>query len=272
MIRVRWTGAAGLEITKDKKAVLIDPYLSRSGKLASLFGRPEPDADAIDGYLAHLPGTVEAIVAGHTHIDHVLDIPFLAQRLGCRVIGSRSLETLMSLYGRPGGVTVCDGGERIELPGEMAITMIRSRHGAVLFGKAPYPGDISPASRLPMRTSDYRFGDVYTPKVEVGGITFMHIGSANFIESEVAGHRCNVLFMAVPGWKRLPEYCTRLPQILRPEVIVPFHYDDFSSPFRKDGTVRPLPLQGIEGFFRRISEENPGCEIRRVRPFEPMTF
>lgn len=272
MVRVRWTGAAGLEITEGGRIVLVDPYHSRPGKAEILFGRPEPDAEAIDRYLAGLPGTVEAIVAGHTHIDHVLDIPQLARRLECRVIGSRSLETLMALHGEPGAVTVCEGGERIELPGGAAVTMIRSRHGLVLFGKAPYPGDVSPASRLPMRASDYRYGDAYIPKVEIGGVTFMHVGSANFIESEAEGHRCDVLFMTVPGWKKVPEYCTRLPQILRPEVIVPFHYDDFSSPLRGDGTTRPLPFQDIEGFFRKIAGNVPGCEIRRVRPFEEMTF
>lgn len=272
MVTVCWTGAAGLEITEGERIVLIDPYHSRPGKCASLFGRPEPKAEAIDRYIARLPRTVEAIVAGHTHIDHVLDIPSLERRLGCRVIGSRSLQTLMTLHGRPGTVTVCEGGERIELPGGAAVTMIRSRHGLVLFGKVPYPGDIDPGCRLPMKASDYRVGDVYIPKVEVGGVTFMHAGSANFIESEIEGHRCDVLFMAVPGWKKTPEYCARFPQIVRPQVIVPLHYDDFSSPLGKDGTMRLLPFQDIEGFYRRAAGSVPGCEMRRVKPFEAMTF
>jgi L-ascorbate metabolism protein UlaG (beta-lactamase superfamily) len=68
MVTVRWTGAAGLEIIEGERIVLIDPYHSRPGKFASLFGRPEPDVKAIDRYMARLPGAVEAIVAGHTHI------------------------------------------------------------------------------------------------------------------------------------------------------------------------------------------------------------
>jgi len=272
MVTVRWTGAAGLEVTEGGRTVLIDPYHSRSGKFESLFGHPKPNIYAIDSYLAGLPGTVETIIAGHTHIDHVLDIPQFERRLECRLIGSQSLETLMTLHRRPGIVTVCRGGERIELPGGAAVTMIRSRHGLVLFGKAPYSGEISPKCDLPMRAFDYRSGDVYMPKLEIGGVVFIHAGSANFVEQEIEGHRCDVLFMAVPGWKKLPEYCTRLPQIVRPRVIVPFHYDDFSSPLQKDGTARPLPFQDIRGFFRRISEAAPGCEVRTVVPFEPMVF
>ncbi len=272
MVTVRWTGAAGLEIRKEKTTLLIDPFHSRPGKRDLLFGHPAPREDVIDRYVTGLRGTVTAIIATHTHYDHVLDIPSLERRLGCRVIGSRSLGTLMGLNGRPGIVTVCEGGEQIKLPGGETVTMIRSRHGVVLFGTRPYPGDISPASRLPMRISDYRFGEVFIPKVTIGGVTFMHSGSAGFVEREIEGHRCDVLFMAVPGWKKTPGYCTRLPRLVRPRVIVPIHYDDFSSPLRGNGTTRPLPFQDMRGFLKCISACAPDCAIRMIRPFETMTF
>ena len=272
MVTVRWTGAAGLEIIEGERIVLIDPYHSRPGKFACVFDRPEPRVDAIDRYLAKLPGTVEAVLAGHIHIDHVMDIPFLERRLGCRVIGSRSLETLMALHGRPGVVTVCAGGERIKLSGDAAVTMIRSRHVPLLFGRVPYAGEISPACHVPMRASDYRVGEPFILKLEMGGVTLMHAGSANYIESEIEGHRCDILFMAVPGWGKNPGYCDRLPRIARPRVIVPFHYDDFSAPLREDGRVRLIPFQDMKGFIRTISREHPGCEIRAIRPFEAMSF
>jgi len=272
MITVRWTGAAGLEITQGETIVLIDPYHSRPGKIECIVGRPEPRTDAIDRYLEGLPGKVETILAGHTHIDHVMDIPFLERRLGCRVIGSRSLETLMALHGRPGVVTVCAGGERIELTGDTAVTMIRSRHVPLLFGKVPCPGEISPTFHVPMRASDYRVGDAFILKLEMGGVTLMHAGSASYIESEIEGHHCDILFMAVPGWGKTPGYCARLPRIVRPRVIVPFHYDDFSAPLREDGRVRLIPFQGMKGFIKTISRKNPDCEIRTIRPFEAMSF
>ena len=270
MVQIRWTGTAGVELTEGDKTVLIDPYHSRSGKLESFFGRPESKPDLIGRYLEKLPGRVSAIIAGHTHFDHVLDIPEFAKRLDCPLIGSTSLETLMVLHGKSDTVIACKGGERVELPGDAAVTMLRSRHGLVFFGKAPYPGEINPENRLPMRTCDYRLGDVYMPKLEIGGIIFMHAGSANFIESEIDGHRCDVLFMCVPGWKKIPEYCTRLPQIVKPKIIIPFHYDDFFSPLPEDGKVRTLPFQDMQGFLKKVSESAPGAEIRMIRPFESL--
>jgi L-ascorbate metabolism protein UlaG (beta-lactamase superfamily) len=100
----------------------------------------------------------------------------------------------------------------------------------------------------------------------------MHMGSAHFIEPELEGHYCDVLFMCIPGWKNVPGYTTRLLQIVKPKIIVPFHYDDFSAPMSPDMKAPTLPLQDMAGFLNKISQSAPDAEIRRVRPFESMSF
>jgi len=272
MVDVRWTGAAGLEFTHSGKTVLIDPYHSRPGKREVLFGRPRAKADLIAGYLKTLPGTLSAIVVGHTHLDHALDIPELSKYLHGPLVGSSSLETVMSIHGLPGRTIVCKGGEQVELPGGARVTMIPSRHGLVVLGRAPYPGEIDPALRPPLKAREYRHGTVFAPKLEIGGVVFMHMGSANFSESALEGHRCDVLFMCVPGWKKVAGYTTRLLQMLRPHVIVPFHFDDFTAPLRPDKNKARTPLQDMHGFRKRIARSAPDAEIRLPRPFERLTF
>jgi len=272
MVKVRWTGAAGLEFTDEGKTILIDPYHSRAGKSEIFFGRMRPNADKVRRYIEGLEKNLSSVIIGHTHFDHALDIPEVAKYLTGPLIGSQSLATLMALYGEGDNVTVCEKGERIELPGGAAVTMLPSRHGLVFFGRVPYQGDINPEGVLPLRAHDYRLGDIYIPKLEVGGTVFMHVGSANFVESELEGHRCDVLFMCVPGWNKVPDYCTRLLEIVRPEIIVPFHFDDFSLPIDSNGKVRGLPFRNISGFLRHVSKGAPHAEIRLVKPFEPMVF
>jgi glyoxylase-like metal-dependent hydrolase (beta-lactamase superfamily II) len=72
MVSVRWTGAAGLEFTYEGKTWLIDPYLSRVGKATVFFGRPQADREKISRYLETLPGKLQAVIVGHTHLDHAL--------------------------------------------------------------------------------------------------------------------------------------------------------------------------------------------------------
>ncbi len=271
-IEVRWTGAAGIEITRDHRTILMDPYHSRLGKGDAFFKPLVPRSHVIERYLETLPGELSAVIVGHTHFDHALDVPGIAKKFHGTIVGSKSLENLMALYGMPGRVRIPEGGETIDLPGQVSVTMIPSAHGLVAFGRAPYVGDIDPADSLPLRARQYRQGNVYISKVEIGGMTFIHAGSANFVESELDGHRCDVLFMCVPGWKKVPQYCTRLLEMLQPEVIVPFHFDDFSAPMDVNRNAPALIFQGMKGFLRRISQSAPKAEIRIPKTFEPMFF
>ena len=138
MVDVRWTGAAGLEFTYNNRTILIDPYLSRPGKLKVFFGHLSPDITAIDNYLEKLPGNLSAIIVGHTHFDHALDTPEFSRHFEGPLVGSHSLEILMAMHNMPGRVIVSEGDRRIELTGEAAVTMIPSVHGSVLFGLIPY--------------------------------------------------------------------------------------------------------------------------------------
>jgi L-ascorbate metabolism protein UlaG (beta-lactamase superfamily) len=272
MVKVRWTGAAGLEFTDEGKTILIDPYHSRVRKSEIFFRQMRPKTDRVRRYIRGLERGLSSVIIGHTHFDHALDVPEVAKYLTGPLIGSQSLATLMGFYGEGAAVTVCKKGERIELPGEASVTMLPSRHGLVFFGRVPYRGDIDHECGPPLKARDYRLGDIYIPKLELDGAVFMHVGSANFIESEMEGHRCDVLFMCVPGWNKVPEYCTRLLEIVRPEIIVPFHFDDFSLPIDSNGKVRGLPFRNVSGFLRHVAKGAPHAEIRLVKPFEPMFF
>jgi len=272
MVDVRWTGAAGLEFTHNGRTILIDPYHSRPGKLKSLLGRLRPDVRAIESYLEKLPGRLSAIIVGHTHHDHALDIPEFSRHLDGPLIGSPSLDNLMVRHGLPGRVTAGEKGARIEIPDGAVVTMIPSTHGLVALGRVPFPGDIDPGGPLPMKTREYRLGAAYIPRLEVGGVTFMHAGSANLIEQELSGHECDVLFMCIPGWKKVPAYTTRLLEITKPRVVIPFHYDDFTTPIRPRVKPRTLPFIDISGFLQQIRRNAPGIEIRVLTPFETVTF
>ena len=70
----------------------------------------------------------------------------------------------------------------------------------------PYPGEIDARLRPPLRARDYRHGTVSIPKLEFAGTVLMHVGSAEFIASELDGHRCDVLFLCVPGWRKAAGY------------------------------------------------------------------
>lgn len=272
MVSVRWTGAAGLEFTHEGKSWLIDPYLSRVGKRTAFFGRPKADREKISRYLETLPGELQAVIVSHTHMDHALDVPEIMKQRSVPLAGNESLETLMALHGMPERVTLCAWRTRIDLPGGAAVTMIPSLHGLVLFGRAPYAGEIKPGQRPPLRASDYRHGRVFIPRLEIAGKSFMHIGTANLIDAELEGPSCDVLFLCVAGWRMIPDYLGRVLSRVKPKVVVPFHFDDFSAPLPKDLRTPMLPGIPLKPFLEGIAAEAPDAKIVLPDLYKPLEF
>jgi len=271
MLTVRWLGAAGLELVAGHQAVLIDPYLTRPGKARIIAGRLSPNPAAVNHYLDSLDASVTAIVAGHTHFDHALDIPSLAARVDrCAIIGSRSLDNLFRIQNLPDRVTVCQPHRKISVADGIRVTMIPSAHGRVLPGRVPYPGEISPHERPPLKSSRYRLGDMYMPRITMAGTALVHAGSAGYLPPAAPGTPCDVLFMCVPGWHRDTEYTRALLADLAPRMIIPFHYDDFTRPLRSSGRQPCLPFLKMSAFVEAVRQNAPQAKIRFLRPLEEL--
>ncbi|MCP3898539.1 MAG: MBL fold metallo-hydrolase, partial [Desulfobacteraceae bacterium] len=166
MIKVRWTGAAGIEFVTDQGIFLIDPYLSRISKFKTFFQKVAANSHVLDKYLDTLPSKLSGIVVGHTHLDHALDVPYLAKHSDCKVVGSSSLDSLFNLHGIQDRVSVCKGNELIELGDNISVHMILSVHGKIVFGRFPFPGEIKQTEKLPMKASKYCHGTVFIPKIK----------------------------------------------------------------------------------------------------------
>ncbi len=272
MITVRWTGAAGLDITEGGHSYLVDPFPSRPGKLETLFSPLRPRKGNIRSYLEGLPGKPAALILGHTHHDHALDAPEIARRFEGPVVGSASLDVLFEAHGLSERVTVCRGGESVGLPGGAKVTMVPGAHGKVVLGRVPLPGEIAPDARPPLKAREYRCGTVFSPLVELGGVRVLNVGSADLIDAELAKVEADVVFLCVPGWKNTDNYHARVLGALQPEVVVPFHFDDFTAPLRFDRTAPNLPLLDMDKFVDRIRVLSPRTRVILPRLYEELRF
>ncbi|GAB6097007.1 MBL fold metallo-hydrolase [Desulfatiferula olefinivorans] len=271
MITVRWTGAAGLEFCFDDQTLLVDPYHTRPGKIDVFLRRIHSDAAVIDRQCLRM-GRISAMVVSHTHFDHALDVPAFAAGGNFPVFGSQSLKTLMGFYGMADRVRACSPGDRVDLGEGASVTMLPSVHGRILFGRVPFDGEITPGLTPPLKAADYRVGQVFAPEIHIGGTVFLHVGSAGFIPTAVAGRRCDVLFLCVPGWKKQSGYPEDLIDMTRPKTVVLFHHDDFFKPICEGKPVKSLSFIDMNGMKKRIASRFPSVSVLCPSVFEPMTF
>jgi len=258
-VHIRYLGTAGFVITAGQHTVVLDPYVSRPGLLASL--RPlVPDAERIRRLLPH----ADDVVVGHSHHDHILDAPELCNQTGARFIGSPSSCNVARAAGVPEDRIVQTlGGEDIQ-SGPGVVRGIPSRHGRVYFGRVTLPGTIDQPPPWPPRIWQLKHGRVLNWLVNLGGVRVVHVDSADFIEREMAkvGH-ADVACLCAIGRAYRPGFVRQAIEMLQPRYVVACHWDWFLTPY--DVPPRLLPGVDLPGF---IDEVRAAGATPVVMPFE----
>jgi hypothetical protein len=122
---LKWLGVAGWEIQIDQTVILIDPFLTR--------GEANPGAEWKTDEAAVLKAINRAdyIFAGHSHADHIADIPFIAKKFGSKVIGSRTTTNIALTAGvDKSQLVTISGGEKLDFK-DFSVQVIESEHGGV---------------------------------------------------------------------------------------------------------------------------------------------
>lgn len=226
-LSVTWFGTAGFRFEYEGTVVWIDPYLTRL-PLADLLRRrvvpPSPDA------IVRWVDRADAVLVGHTHFDHALDVPAIARMFGCRVYGSQSLQNLMGLYGLADRAVVVVPHSMYEV-GPFRFKFVPSVHSKLQLGlRIPYSGELTCEHVDEMTPQAYRCGQVFGLLVEVAGLRFYHQGSADLLEDEIRDKGVDVFLCGASGRRFTPSYLPRIMRALEPQLIVPTHYDDFFVP------------------------------------------
>jgi L-ascorbate metabolism protein UlaG (beta-lactamase superfamily) len=251
-LHLRWLGTAGFAITCGAHRILIDPYVTRASLGRCLAAPLVPDARAIERYVPR----ADAVIVGHTHFDHALDVPAIARRSGALVLGSRSAATLCRAQGVP-EAQVCDvergpGQPPVEVEvGPFHLRFVPSAHSRLLLGRVPFPGDIAGCEDVPLRVEAYRCGAVFSVEIRAAGRTIVHLGSAELVDGEPLARDVDLVLLCAAGWtsgERVPE---RVVRAFSPRAILLSHWDNFLAPL--DRPARVLPAIQVPRLVDRLA-------------------
>lgn len=234
-LRLKYLGTAGFVLTAAGHHVVLDPYLTRL-PLSRLFKGPLPSDGAL--VARHVPHASDVFV-GHAHFDHVLDAPDLCLRTGARLIGSRAVCNVGRAAGLPEAQLLETRGREDVQSGPFTVRGLPSRHGKVLFGRVPLPGDIKEPPGWPARMAELRHGLVLNWYVRVGGFSLVHIDSADFLAHELRGLRADFVCLCAAGWQTRPRLVEELVEILRPRYVMPCHWDTMITHVERPARVLP---------------------------------
>lgn len=263
-LRIEWLGTAGFRLSMADTVILIDPFVSRRG-LRETLTRPAllSDADTVERLLPR----ADAVLVGHCHFDHAVDIAALAAG-GAQVHGSSSVRSLLALHDLADRATVVEPDRPIEI-GPFTVRFVPSRHAKLLAGLAvPADGELTCDSLDHLGSSAYRCGQVWSIHIEVAGTTLMHVGSADLVEEAYSLGPVDLLLCCIAGRSTTRDFVPRLLSTFAPAQLVPHHLDDFFRPVEA-----PMGLSlniDVAGFVESVTRADPDLVVRTMVPFRPV--
>jgi len=229
-VTLKWLGTAGWEIQIGQTKILIDPFLTRQQAVASEEWKTDEEA-----VLKVISGA-DYIFAGHSHADHIGDIPFIAKRFGAKILGSRTTVNLSLSAGvDKAQLTTISGGEKLDFK-DFSVQVIKSQHGILTRDgqkRQPRSAEITRPLSGPILGKHFVEGGSYLYYFSFGKLSLLHQSTGNFIEENLQGLEPDIAILAENGnyeW-------TEALKILRPKTVVVHHYDDWRVPLSSGMTA-----------------------------------
>jgi L-ascorbate metabolism protein UlaG (beta-lactamase superfamily) len=245
-LSVIWLGVSTVLVDDGTSALMTDGFFSRPGLLDVGLRKLAPSESRID-YCLNRAGVnrLAAVLPVHTHFDHVLDSPAVAQRTGARLIGGRSAANVAEGQGLSSdSIVIATPGEELSL-GPFNVTLIESHHCP----PDRFPGEITEPVVPPAKASAYRCGEAWSTLIHhaPSDRRLLIQGSAGFLPGALDGRRAEVAYLGVGQLGVQPQdYITRYWEETVGAVgarrAVLIHWDDFFRPLSEP--MRALPYAG----------------------------
>ena len=266
-MKVTFFGTTTLLFDDGVDQVMFDAHFTRPSLPSYIFGKGQTDAKLADELLAaHRVERLRAIFISHSHHDHVMDAPHVANRCGAAIYGTSSALNVARGGGVPEERLVAfRGGETFSVGG-YRVTVIPSLHSKPTILNNDLGQTIDAPLAQPARLRDYKEGGSYDFLVESGGRRILIRPSFNYIEGQLDGIRADVLFLGVAGLAKADaqtesRFFAETVEKVRPKLVIPLHWDNFFSRLDRPVTGMPRLIERTEVVFYRLARY---CESKDI--------
>jgi len=288
-LTVRYTGTATLVFSDGQTTWMTDGWFSRPKPLRVLFGKIQPDLDAITtGLERNEVRELAAVFPLHSHYDHAMDAPEVAKRTGALLLGSESTAKIARGWGLPEEqIRVLTDREPIAL-GRFTITPIELRHfqfpDPEMAARALGDPEIDAPLVPPVGAFDYKVGKVYALHVAHPRGTWLILGSAGFVEGALDGYDADVVFLGVGGLGSQSDayretYWKETIEATNPSRVILIHWDSLTGPIEGPftGMVRAAALlskgpDDLLPFLQAKEAANPDIELITLPRYAPVVL
>ncbi|HQX83128.1 MAG TPA: MBL fold metallo-hydrolase, partial [Vicinamibacterales bacterium] len=286
-VKVQYLGVGGFLVQRGDDVVLFGPVYSNPSLLEAMGDHQiRTNRALVDRLLPREATQAQAIVIGHSHYDHLLDTPYIANAhaKNATVYGSRTTASLIA-SSLPAARLVDVGpaavmGQSVAINARMRLWPIRSEHADQFRVKVPltgvnipfhvWRGEVAePLSALPSNASEWAEGEVFSYLLDFlddqGRVEFRVYYQDSGTDAPVGfpwggkeppdGKRVDVSLICLGGdFEHLHDHPEGIIKATRPRFLLLGHWENFFVPqddICRTSKVAAIPLQDTHYFIRR---------------------
>jgi L-ascorbate metabolism protein UlaG (beta-lactamase superfamily) len=282
-LTVRFLGVTTLLFSDGRTSLMTDGFFTRPGGVLKIaLGRKiRPDRDVIRRGLrkAGVDG-LSAVIPLHSHYDHAMDSPEVAQQTGATLLGSESSANIGRGWGLPEAqIEVVIPGKAYHF-GDFTLTFIETAHVPLRVNVNRGGTEIEEPLVPPVPPLDYKVGQVFSLHIQHPlGKVLVH-GSAGFVPGALEGLSAEFVCLSIGGLAHLEqEYKETLfnevVQKTGASRVIPLHYDDFTKPLEKPMRLMPRILDDVGvslDFLVEKVEAQPELELQLLPAWQEVVI
>lgn len=280
-VRLTYLGSGGWIFEYRGEQLLAAPLFSNPGFLETGLRPISSDTVAVDEQMAPFDvDSARAILVGHAHYDHLMDVPHVAERHAprARILGSRTVRNTLGTWS---GVmdrvdVVTDSAGDAATPGRwmrygprIRVMPLRSLHGPHFDGLTLYVGTTDEPRASPPRTAtEWVDGETFAFLIDFlddGGDVAFRIYYQDAVAPAPQGfapasvleeHAVDVAILVPSTFEEVRWHPEAIVENLRPAAILLGHWEDFFEPYGRP--TEPVPLTDLAEFERRLTRVYDG--------------
>jgi len=290
-LAVTYFSVGCVKIRFGDRSILTDPFFSHLPILQVAFGEIDSDPEQYNPYLDQIEG-IDAVLVGHSHYDHTLDLPVVASRLAphARIFGSQTLKHTYAVSNLPRPIIPVNeqlasqnthGTWSYILEKNIRILPIQSGHPTqYLFFHLYTEKRTIDRRTLPTRSDDYQEGitiaylvDFLDPQTgDIQARVYIQTSSTGFPTGSfpkdiLDEHPVQVAILGMDCANIKVKNKPSIIDFLNPSAVVFCHWEDFFRPKTKE------PKSIVRVDMHKLKEALPSTEERTyIFPYWDRTY
>jgi hypothetical protein len=279
---LQYLGVGGWLMRWGADEIATAPCFSNPTFLEVAFGKIAAKPEVIDRY--YPKSNVQAILAGHSHYDHLIDVAHVATHSAreAKVYGNRTMRNILAAALPLDRLVAMEDslGKWIPAGNRIRFMALESEHAPHFFGFKFYCGEVeSPLKSLPNRASGWKEGKTLAFLIEFlreDGTPAMRVHYQDSASTPPLGFppeeidRVDIVIACLASFARVTGYPQEILQRLKPREVIAGHWEHFFGP--RTTPHRVIAFSDAEEFQRRATKALPNARYHRPVPGDILSF